>query len=92
MIEFVQTLVNDTLKNPRTGLWSRKNLTGFSAFTYLLWYCTFETPVHEFVVITFAGIAVTCLGISSWEKANIIQKIVKDEPNKADQINPEDLP
>jgi hypothetical protein len=95
MIAFFKKLVNDTLKNPNTGVWSRKNLTGFTAFVYLIFYCTHglieAKEVHEFVVITFASIAVACLGISSWEKANIIQKVTKDE-NKTDQINADVMP
>lgn len=93
MIKFIKKLSNDTLKNPATGQWSRKNLTGFLSFVYLVFYCTHglvrEKEVHEFVVITFASIAVACLGISSWEKANIIKP---SSVEKSDQIKSEDLP
>lgn len=71
----IQKLVNDTLKNPATGAWSRKNVTGFSSFAYTIYYCTtgqwYDKSVHEFVVLGFLGVAVSCLGISSWEKVNI---------------------
>lgn len=93
MIKVLQKLTNDTLKNPATGQWSRKNLTGFLSFVYLVFYCTHglvrEKEVHEFVVITFASIAVACLGISSWEKANIIKPSIE---KKGNEIKSEDLP
>lgn len=71
----IDRLVHDTLKNPKTGNWSRKNVTGFIAFTYTIVYCSYgqiyDKTIHEFVVLGFLGAAISCLGISSWEKVNI---------------------
>lgn len=77
LIDF-KNIVNDTLKNPKTQQWSRKNLTGFISMIFAMGYCAygvaFDKPIHEFVVAIFVGAALTCLGISSWEKANIEPK------------------
>lgn len=77
MITFIHTIINHTLKNPATGIWSRKNLTGFGCMVYAMGYCTYgivmDRTIHEFVVAVFVSASLTCLGISSWEKANIKQ-------------------
>ena len=74
-MNWVSKIINETLKNPHTGQWSRKNLTGFSSFAYTVYYVTYgqmhEKAVQEFVVIAFLSLAATCLGISSWEKLNL---------------------
>lgn len=68
-------IVRDTLKNPRTGEWSRKNLTSFFSLLYAMAYpaygMVFDKTVHEFVVIGFLGLAGGMLGVSSWEKLNL---------------------
>jgi hypothetical protein len=68
----LQGVVDQTLKNPKSGEWSRKNLTGFAAFIYSMYYCqdcmVRGVPIQEFVVAIYMGAALTCLGISSWEK------------------------
>ncbi len=65
-------IVTDTLKNPMTGRWSRKNLTGFMSFGFAMFYSTYgmilNKQVQEFVVMSFLTVTATCLGISSWEK------------------------
>src|SRR4051812_10402322 len=68
-------IVDQTLKNPKTGEWSRKNLTGFTAFLYSMYYCqdcmVRGATIQEFVVAIYTGVALTCLGISSWEKIQL---------------------
>ena len=68
----MNTIVDHTLKNPKTGEWSRKNLTGFTAFIYSMYYCqdcmVRGVPIQEFVIAIYTGVALACLGISSWEK------------------------
>lgn len=71
----LKQIIDHTLKNPGTGQWSRKNLTGFFSFAYAVYYATYgqvmDKPIQEFVVVSFLSVAVACLGISSWEKANV---------------------
>jgi hypothetical protein len=78
----LQDIINHTLKNPKTGHWSRKNLTGFSCIVYAMFYSTYglflDRPIQEFVVAIFVGAGLTCLGISSWEKINL----PKQEPEQ----------
>lgn len=68
-------IIEETLKNPKTGEWSRKNLTSFSSFafacTYSLIGLILEKEVHDFVVIGFLSLTASLLGISSWEKKNL---------------------
>lgn len=68
-------LINDTLKNPRTGEWSRKNVTSFISFFFSIAYVTYCTvydkELHEFVVLNFLALSGGMLGLSSWEKLNI---------------------
>lgn len=70
-----KAIVNDTLKNPSTKQWSRKNLTGFLCMVFAMVYCLYgliyAKELQEFVVAIFVGASLTCLGISSWEKANV---------------------
>lgn len=74
-MSFVSTLINHTLKNPKTGEWSRKNITGFLCMVYAMSYCThgliIGCVVQEAIVGIFVGASLTCLGISSWEKLNL---------------------
>lgn len=78
----IKKLINDTLKNPRTGEYSRKNITGFLAFIVAVVYCMYalvhDKVIQEFVVALFLGTAMTCLGLSSWEKVNVTKKIEAD--------------
>ena len=73
-----KAIINDTLKNPKTQQWSRKNLTGFMSMVFAMSYCAYCTrydkPIQEFVVAIFVSAALTCLGISSWEKANLTKE------------------
>lgn len=68
-------LIEETLKNPKTGQWSRKNLTSFFAFafacTYSLLGLILGKEVHDFVVIGFLSLTASLLGISTWEKKNL---------------------
>jgi hypothetical protein len=68
-------IVRDTLKNPKTGEWSRKNLTSFTSLMFAMAYSAygmaFDKEVHEFVVIGFLSLAGGMLGVSSWEKLNL---------------------
>ncbi len=68
-------LIDETLKNPKTGEWSRKNLTSFASFTFACVYSLigliFAKDVHDFVVIGFLSLTATLLGVSSWEKKNL---------------------
>jgi hypothetical protein len=81
-----KAIINDTLKNPKTQQWSRKNITGFICMVCAIYYCLYgliyDKTIQEFVVAIFVGASLTCLGISSWEKANI-NKINKDEDEKS---------
>jgi hypothetical protein len=69
------SLIRDTLKNPKTGQWSRKNLTSVTSLFYAMAYpaygMIFDKTVHEFVVIGFLTLAGGMLGVSSWEKKNL---------------------
>jgi len=80
----IQKLILETLKNPKTGQWSRKNIAGSMAFAYAVYYCTYglweDKQIQEFVVMAFLTFSATCLGISSWEKKNI-------EKNESTTIN-----
>lgn len=77
------SLIRDTLKNPRTGEWSRKNITSFASFVFSIAYVTYCTvmdkELHEFVVLNFLALSGGMLGLSSWEKLNIKPKTTKDE-------------
>lgn len=68
-------IVRDTLKNPKTNQWSRKSLTGFLCMMFAMAYCAYgvarEKEIEEFVVAIFVGASLSCLGLSSWEKANV---------------------
>ena len=68
-------LIKDTLMNPVTGQWSRKNLTCFLSFMWAIFYSGyglfFGKDVEEFVVIGFLSLSAGLLGISSWEKKNL---------------------
>ncbi len=74
----MKKLIRDTLMNPRTGEWSRKNLTAATSLAYAIWYTgagmILDKTVHEFVVIGFLGLAGGMLGVSSWEKKNLTQE------------------
>jgi hypothetical protein len=75
MLKLLNEIVNQTLKNPKSGLWSRKNLTGISCIGYAMGYSTYgliaSKTTQEFVVAIFVGAGLTCLGISSWEKKHV---------------------
>lgn len=77
-IKTINIIVDHTLKNPRTGEWSRKNLTGVAAFLYSVYYCQDclikGIPVQVEVLLIWNATALTCLGISSWEKFQIKPK------------------
>jgi hypothetical protein len=72
---WIYNIIDQTLKNPKSGLWSRKNLTGFTSFVFAMAYSAFGMAagkeVQEFVVGLFLSVTVTCLGMSSWEKKNL---------------------
>lgn len=74
-MKWLSKIIRETLMNPHNGQWSRKNVIGFSSFAYAIHYVTYaqmhDKPVQEFVVVAFLSLAATCLGISTWEKANI---------------------
>jgi hypothetical protein len=74
----MKKLIRDTLQNPKTGQWSRKNITSASSFAALVLYVFgmpfFGHEVHDFVAATFATLTGSLLGISSWEKFNLNQK------------------
>lgn len=69
-------IIDETIKNPRTGQWSRKNLTAFASILFSMWYCgygmLYDKTVHEFVVFFFLSLAGSMLGISTWEKKNLL--------------------
>jgi len=71
----MKKLIRDTLMNPKTGEWSRKNLTAFSSLVYVMWYAAYgmiyDKAVHEFIVLFFASLTGSMLGLSSWEKKNL---------------------
>lgn len=69
-------LIDETLKNPKTGQWSRKNITSFVSFIFAMVYSLTgsywaDGQVHEFIVVSFLGLSGGMLGVSSWEKFNI---------------------
>jgi len=68
-------LIKDTLMNPNTGQWSRKNITCFVSFMWAIIYSGYglysEKDIQEFVVIGFLSLSAGLLGISSWEKKNL---------------------
>lgn len=68
-------IIDHTLKNPRTGEWSRKNLTSFISLVFAMVYSMigliYDKTVHEFVVVGFLMLAGGMLGVSSWEKKNL---------------------
>lgn len=68
-------LIDHTLKNPRTGEWSRKNCTAAFSVLFAAAYSgigmLLDKTVHEFVVWGFLTLAGSMLGVSSWEKLNI---------------------
>lgn len=72
--EFMK-LIHDTLKNPQTGMWSRKNITCFVSFMWAIIYSGYglysEKDIQEFVVIGFLSLSAGLLGLSSWEKKNL---------------------
>lgn len=80
----MKEVIDHTLKNPKTGMWSRKNLAGFFAFAFTIFYCGYgmvnEKQVQEFVVLSFLGFAATCLGLSSWEKSHIPKSDIASDP------------
>lgn len=66
-------LVDDTLKNPTTGKWSRKNVTSFVSFVFAMIYSETgsywsDGTVHEFVVFAFLGFAAGLLTSNLWNK------------------------
>jgi hypothetical protein len=71
----IKKVINETLKNPRNGEYSRKNITGFSCFAVSVIYCMYalvhDKAIQEFVIAIFMSASMACLGISSWEKVNI---------------------
>jgi hypothetical protein len=77
----LQDIINHTLKNPKTGQWSRKNITGCLCVTYAMFYSTYglflDRQIQEVVVTSFLGAGLICLGISSWEKLSLSKK---DQP------------
>ncbi len=82
--KFTKKLIHDCLMNPKTGQFSRKNVTGFLCFIAAVVYCMYalvhDKTIQEFVVAIFMGACMTCLGISSWEKKNVVsQDPPKDE-------------
>lgn len=68
-------LIEDTLKTD--GKWSRKSLTCFACLIFAMAYSGYglieEKEVKEFVVIAFLSVATGSLGLSSWEKKNLIK-------------------
>lgn len=83
-------IVEQTLKNPKTGQWSRKNITSAASFIFSVIYSLTgsfwaDKKVHEFIVLSFIGLTASLLGISSWEKANIIKADAKKTSDDADR-------
>ena len=70
-----KNIINHTLKNPANNQYSRKNLAGVACMAFAMLYCIYglanDKVLQEFVVAIFVGASLTCLGISSWEKANV---------------------
>lgn len=70
-------LWNETVKNPKTGQYSRKNVTALTSLLFAMIYSTYgmvyDKTVHEFVVIGFLSLTGGMLGASSWEKKNLNQ-------------------
>ena len=80
----MKKLIRDTLMNPRTGEWSRKNLTAATSFLFSMGYSLVgsfwaDKQVHEFVLLGFLGLSGGMLGISTWEKKNLPREEVKTE-------------
>lgn len=65
-------IIDDTLKNPDTGRWSRKSLTAFTSFAFALAYEVvlpfFELPTKEYVFITLLTLTGATLGLTVWDK------------------------
>jgi hypothetical protein len=83
-------IVEHTLKNPKTGQWSRKNVTSAASFIFSITYSLVgsfwaDKQVHEFIVLSFIGLTASLLGISSWEKANVVKAAAKKESDDADR-------
>lgn len=73
---YMKKLIRETLMNPRTGEWSRKNLTALTCLIFSMVYSLTgsiwsDGTVHEFVVIAFLGTSTGMLGMSVWEKKNL---------------------
>jgi hypothetical protein len=70
-------IIDETLKNPKTGEWSRKNITSMASFVSAIVYAFvglfFNYEVKEFIFIGFLSLTGSLLGISSWEKLNLKQ-------------------
>lgn len=85
----MKKIVDECIKNPKTGQYSRKNVAGTVAFAIATSYCTYDIVhnkvLHEFVIAAYLTFAAACLGISSWEKANVIKADAKKESDDADQ-------
>lgn len=85
----MKKIVNECIKNPKTGQYSRKNVAGTFAFAFITAYCAYDIiihkTIHEFVVAAYIAFAAACLGISSWEKANIIKADAKKLSDDADR-------
>jgi len=85
----MKQIVDHCLKNPKTGQYSRKNVAGSLSFFTAVIYCGYGTmhdkPVQEFVIVAFLTFSAACLGISSWEKANVIKADAKKESDEADR-------
>lgn len=65
-------IIEDTLKNPKTGNWSRKSLTAFTSFILAIVY-EFILPfwgmnTKEYVFITLVTLTATVLGLTVWDK------------------------
>lgn len=79
-------IIRDTLMNPKTGQWSRKNLACVTSLFYAMWYAGYGLvigkDVQEFVIWGFLGLSGGLLGLSSWEKKNLnVNTTVKPEDN-----------
>ena len=71
----VPKIVRETLMNPKTNQWSRKNIAAFVslvfAFTYAYIGMICDKEVHEFVFLGALGLTGYNLGLSSWEKKHV---------------------
>lgn len=71
-------LIDETIKNPKTGQYSRKNLTAILSFVFAMAYSAvgmlLDKQVHEFVVWGFLSLTGALLGVSSWEKKNLPER------------------